>query len=53
MDTATNCIDLNGVAEVGSLSVRANMAIKIFVGRIFAIFATNASFMSVTANLQI
>ena len=53
MDTATNCIDLNKVAEVGSLSVRAKMAMKIFVGRIFAIFATNASFLRVITNLQI
>ena len=29
------------VAEVGSLSVRAEMAIKIFVKRIFTILVTN------------
>ena len=32
------------VAEVGSLSSKAKMAIQIFVKRIFTIFATNASF---------
>ena len=41
------------VAEVGSISARAKMAIKIFVKRVFTIFATNASFLPVTADLQI
>ena len=41
------------VAEVGSLSARAKMAIKIFVKRIFTIFPTIASFLRVIANLQI
>ena len=43
------------VAEVGSLSVGAKVAIKIktFVRRVLAIFATNASFLRVIANLQI
>ena len=41
------------VAEVGSLSARAKMATKVFVRRVFAIFATNASFLRVIANLQI
>ena len=35
------------VAEVGSLSTRAKMATKIFVRRVFAIFAKNASFLCV------
>ena len=41
------------VAEVGSLSSGAKMAMKIFVKRIFTIFATNVSFLRVFANLQI
>ena len=41
------------VAKVGSLSASAKIAIHIFVWRVFAIFATNASFLSVIANLQI
>ena len=41
------------MAEVGSLSARAKMATKVFVRRVFAIFATNASFLRVIANLQI
>ena len=41
------------VAELGSLSSMAKMAMKIFVKRIFTIFATNASFLRVIANLQI
>ena len=32
------------MAEVGSLSARAKMAIKTFVKYVFTIFATNASF---------
>ena len=39
--------ELRRVAEVGSLSARAKMAI-IFVKRVFTIFATNASFLRVT-----
>ena len=41
------------VAELGSLSSGAKMAMKIFVKRVFIIFATNASFLRVIANLQI
>ena len=40
------------VAELGSLSSEAKMAMKIFVKRVFTIFASNASFLRVTANLQ-
>ena len=40
------------VAELGSLSSGAKMAMKIFVKRIFTIFASNASFLRVIANLQ-
>ena len=41
------------MAEVGSLSARAKEAIKDFVKHVFTIFATNASFLRVMANLQI
>ena len=41
------------VAELGSLSWGAKMAMKIFVKRVFTIFATNASFLRVIANLPI
>ena len=41
------------VAEVGSLSSKAKIAINVFVRRIFAIFAKNASFLRGIANLQI
>ena len=41
------------VAELGSLSSGAKMAMKTFVKRVFTIFATNASFLSIIANLQI
>ena len=41
------------VAEVGSLSSKAKIALKVFVRRVFAIFAKNASFLHVIANLQI
>ena len=40
------------VAELGRLSSGAKMAMKIFVKRVFTIFASNASFLSVIANLQ-
>ena len=43
----------NRVAELGSLWSGAKMAMKIFVKRVFTIFATNASFLRVIANLQI
>ena len=43
----------NMVAELGSLSLGTKMAMKIFVKRVFTIFATNASFLRVIANLQI
>ena len=39
------------MAEVGSLLARPKMAIKAFVKHIFTIFATNASFLHVIANL--
>ena len=42
----------NRVAELGSLSSGAKMAMKIFVKRVFTIFALNASFLRVIANLQ-
>ena len=41
------------VAEVGSLTARAKMAIQFFVWRVFAVFATNAPFLRVIATLQI
>ena len=41
------------VAEVGSLSSGAKMVMKIFVKRVFTIFATNASFLRIIANLLI
>ena len=41
------------VAEAGSLSAKAKMATKVFVRRVFAIFATNESFLRIIANLQI
>ena len=40
------------VAELGSLSSGAKMAMKIFVKRVLTIFASNASFLRVIANLQ-
>ena len=40
------------VAELGSLSSGAKMAMKIIVKRVFTIFASNASFLRVIANLQ-
>ena len=40
------------VAELGSLSSEAKIAMKIFVKRVFTIFASNASFLRVIANLQ-
>ena len=39
------------VAELGSLSSGTKMAEKIFVKHVFTIFATNASFLRVIANL--
>ena len=44
--------DDDRVAELGSLSSGAKMALKIFVKRVFTIFASNASFLRVIANLQ-
>ena len=46
-------VALHEVAEVGSLSARAKMPTKVFVRRVFPIFATNASFLHVIAILQI
>ena len=46
-------LDVIRVAELGSLSSGAKMALEIFVKRVFTIFATNASFLRVIANLQI
>ena len=45
-------LDSFRVAELGSLSSGAKMAMKIFVKRVFTIFASNASFLRVIANLQ-
>ena len=47
------CMVVSRVAELGSLSSGEEMDMKIFVKRVFTIFATNASFLSVIANLQI
>ena len=47
-----NCHLRTRVAELGSLSSGAKMAMKIFVKRVFTIFASNASFLHVIANLQ-
>ena len=41
------------VAGLGRLSAGAKMAMRPFVKRVFTIFATNASFLRVIANLQI
>ena len=55
----TNCVFNNlvwictRVAELGRLSSGAKMAMKIYVKRVFTIFATNASFFLVITNLQI
>ena len=40
------------VAEFGSLSSMAKMAMKIFVKRVFTIVATNALFLRIIANLK-
>ena len=40
------------VAELGSLSSVAKMAMKIFVKRVFTIFASNASFLRVREGVQ-
>ena len=40
------------VAELGRLSSGAKMAMKIFAKRVFTIFASNASFLRVIANLH-
>ena len=48
-----NCFNADRVAELGSLSSGAKMDLKIFVKRVFTIFATIASFLRVIANLQI
>ena len=45
-------MDGSRVAELGSLSSGAKMAMKIFVKLVFTIFASNASFLRVIANLQ-
>ena len=55
----TNCVFNNlvwictRVAELGSLSSGAKMAMKIYVKCVFTIFATNASFLRVIANLNL
>ena len=41
------------VAELGSLSSGAKMAMKTLIKHVFTILATNASFLRVIANLQI
>ena len=40
------------VAELGSLSLGAKMAMKIFVKRVFTILASNVSFLRIIINLQ-
>ena len=45
--------DPSRVAELGNLLLGAKMAMKIFVKRVFTIFATNALFLRVIPNLQI
>ena len=40
------------VAELGSLSSGAKMAMKIFVKPVFIFFASNALFLRIVANLQ-
>ena len=44
--------DGDRLAELGSLSSGAKMAMKIFVKSVFTIFASNGSFLRVIANLQ-
>ena len=46
------CRPCSRVAELGSHSSGAKMAMKIFVKRVFTIFASNALFLRVIANLQ-
>ena len=46
------CSSYTRVAELGSLSSGAKMAMKIFVKCVFTIFAPTASFLQVIANLQ-
>ena len=48
---AVSLLFTNRVAEVGSLSARAIFLTKKIVRRVFAIFATNASFLCGIANL--
>ena len=43
------CMVVSRVAELGSLSSGEEMDMKIFVKRVFTIFATNASFLCVIA----
>ena len=45
-------IVIRRVAELGSLSSGAKMAMKIFVKRVFTIFASKALFLRVIAYLQ-
>ena len=49
---AMNNMSGHRVAELGSLSSGAKMAMEIFVKRVFTIFASNASFLRIIANLQ-
>ena len=51
-DIPQNMMLRHRVAELGSLSSGAKMAMKIFVKHVFTIFASNASFLRVIANLQ-
>ena len=44
--------DRSRVAELGSVSSGAKMEMKMFVKRVFTIFASNASFLRVIASLQ-
>ena len=50
---SSQCINQAGWQKLAAFSARAKMAAKKFVKCIFAIFATNASFLRVIANLQI
>ena len=51
LPTLVECVEAPRVAENGSLSARAQLAVQIFIKRVFTIFATNASFLRIIANL--
>ena len=46
LPTLVECVEAPRVAENGSLSARAQLAVQIFIKRVFTIFATNASFLA-------